>query len=98
MEKDEIIQRKETTLENFEKALSLEEQSERSTLMDEMRAEVVGLYDEIVGLLDKAEDLKNKNEKLVEANTALFTKIDYSKDNPETKKKKNEGLSLDNLI
>lgn len=98
MEKEQIQQRKTETMGNFEKALTLEEQAERSTLMDEMRAEVANLYDEVVTLIEQAQTLKEKNEKLVEANTELFTRVGYTKEDPKEKQKKSEGLSLDGII
>jgi hypothetical protein len=95
---DEITEKQTAMNEKFAKAVTIDEQAERSTFMDEMRAEVLDLYNDIARLTTKAEELQAKNAKLVEANSMLFSKVGYTKEDPTQKQKKADGLDLSGII
>ena len=98
MTNDEIMQKRDAMNEKFNEALTIEEQAERSTFMDEMRGEVISLYNDIAKLTTEAQALQEKNAKLVEANSELFTRVGYQKEDPKQKEKKSQGLDLDGLL
>lgn len=69
--------------EKFTEVLTVEDQAERSTMLNDMRAEVEKTFTELDNL--KAENMKlvEKNTSLTEANSKLFMQIgvETSKDN-----------------
>lgn len=98
MNKEEIETKRDEMNEKFNQALTIDEQAERSTFMDEMRGEVISLYNDIAKLTTEAEALQEKNKKLVEANSELFTRVGYTKENPQDKQKKAQGANIDKLL
>lgn len=98
MTNNEIYEKRDSMNEKFNQAVGIEEQAERSTFMDAMRAEVVELYNNIARLTTEAQELQEKNKKLVEANSELFTRVGYTKADPQEKEKSSQGVDLDKFL
>lgn len=76
MERDELR-------EKFTEVLTVEDQAERSTMLNDMRAEVEKTFTELDNLKAENTKLVEKNTSLTEANSKLFMQIgvETSKDN-----------------
>lgn len=72
MERDELRNK-------FTEVLTVEDQAERSTMLNDMRSEVEKNFKELDDLKAENEDLKNKNTSLTEANSKLFMQIGVEK-------------------
>lgn len=82
MERDELRQK-------FTDVLTIEDQAERSTMLNDIRSEIERTYKELDDLRSENDKLSEKNTSLTEANSKLFMQIgiESSKDGkPETKK------------
>ena len=82
MERDELR-------EKFTEVLTVEDQAERSTMLNDMRAEVEKTFTELDNLKADNTKLVEKNISLTEANSKLFMQIgvETSKDNkPKSQK------------
>lgn len=88
MERDELRNK-------FTEVLTVEGQAERSTMLNDMRAEVEKTFTELDNLKTLNESLVNKNNMLTEANSKLFMQIGIEK--PEVKKQQHKGLDLRKL-
>lgn len=78
MERDELRGK-------FTDVLSIEDQAERSTVLNDMRAEVEKTFEMIDTLTQENTTLKEKNESLTQANSKLFMQIGYEKSKDEKK-------------
>lgn len=76
MERDELRNK-------FTEVLTVEDQAERSTMLNDMRAEVEKTFTELDNLKAENTKLVEKNTSLTEANSKLFMQIgvETSKDN-----------------
>lgn len=72
MERDELRNK-------FTEVLTVEDQAERSTMLNDMRAEVEKTYKELDDLKAKNTKLTEKNTSLTEANSKLFMQIGVEK-------------------
>lgn len=88
MERDELRNK-------FTEVLTVEGQAERSTMLNDMRAEVEKTFTELDNLKALNESLVDKNNMLTEANSKLFMQIGIEK--PEDKKPQHKGLDLRKL-
>lgn len=88
MERDELRNK-------FTEVLTVEDQAERSTMLNDMRSEVEKTFTELDNLKTLNESLVNKNNMLTEANSKLFMQIGIEK--PEDKKPQRKGLDLRKL-
>lgn len=88
MERDEFRNK-------FTEVLTVEDQAERSTMLNDMRSEVEKTFTELDNLKKLNESLVNKNNMLTEANSKLFMQIGIEK--PEDKKPQHKGLDLRRL-
>ena len=82
MERDELRSK-------FTEVLTVEDQAERSTMLNDMRAEVEKTYTELDNLKAENTKLVEKNNSLTEANSKLFMQIGVESSGdgkPETKK------------
>ena len=79
----------------FTELLTVEDQAERSTMLNDMRSEVEKTFTELDNLKTLNESLVNKNNMLTEANSKLFMQIGIEK--PEDKKPQHKGLDLRKL-
>ena len=70
MERDELRNK-------FTEVLTVEDQAERSTMLNDMRSEVEKTFTELDNLKTLNESLVNKNNMLTEANSKLFINILY---------------------
>ncbi len=68
MERDELRNK-------FTELLTVEDQAERSTMLNDMRAEVEKNFKELDDLKDENTKLVEKNNSLTEANSKLFMQI-----------------------
>lgn len=70
----------------FSEVLTVDDQAKRSTLLNEMRAEVEKTFNELDNLKNLNESLVDKNNTLTEANSKLFMQIgtENSRDNNPT--------------
>ena len=59
----------------FTEVLTVEDQAERSTMLNDMRAEVEKTYKELADLKAENTKLAEKNTSLTEANSKLFMQI-----------------------
>ena len=92
MERDEF-----TTLLNS--ALSENEQSERSNILNELRSGVETLFSEKETLSNENEELKEKNKGLTEANSKLFLQVSIgSSENGKTETSKNNDFDLKKML
>ena len=89
MERDELR-------EKFTEVLTVEDQAERSTMLNDMRAEVEKTFTELDNLKADNTKLVEKNISLTEANSKLFMQIgvETSKD---TKPKSQKPMDLRKL-
>lgn len=88
MERDELRNK-------FTEVLTVEDQAERSTMLNDMRSEVEKTFTELDNLKTLNESLVDKNNMLTEANSKLFMQIGIEK--PENKKAQHKGLDLRKL-
>ena len=88
MERDELRNK-------FTEVLTVEDQAERSTMLNDMRSEVEKTFTELDNLKTLNESLVDKNNMLTEANSKLFMQIGIKK--PEDKKPQHKGLDLRKL-
>jgi regulator of replication initiation timing len=72
MERDEFRKK-------FTEVLTVEDQAERSTMLNDMRAEVEKTYKELDDLKAENTKLTEKNTSLTEANSKLFMQIGVEK-------------------
>lgn len=72
MERDELRSK-------FTELLTVEDQGKRSTILNDMRAEVEKTYTELDNLKSLNESLVDKNNTLTEANSKLFMQIGVEK-------------------
>lgn len=79
MERDELRNK-------FTEVLTVEDQAERSTMLNDMRSEVEKNFKELDELKAENEDLKNKNTSLTEANSKLFMQIGVEKSGDDKQK------------
>lgn len=63
----------------FSEVLTVEDQAKRSTLLNDMRAEVEKTFNELDNLKKLNESLVDKNSTLTEANSKLFMQIGTEK-------------------
>lgn len=63
----------------FTEVLTIEDQAERSTVLNDMRAEVEKTFTDLDNLKQENEKLVNKNSTLTEANSKLFMQIGVEK-------------------
>lgn len=70
----------------FTEVLTIEDQAERSTMLNDMRSEVEKTYKELDDLKVENEELKNKNTSLTEANSKLFMQIGVEKSGDDKQK------------
>ena len=89
MERDELRNK-------FTEVLTVEDQAERSTMLNDMRAEVEKTYKELDDLKVENEELKNKNTSLTEANSKLFMQIGVEKSGDD-KPKHSQPMDLRKL-
>lgn len=68
MERDELR-------EKFSEVLTVDDQGQRSTILNEMRAEVEKTFTDLDNLKALNESLVDKNNTLTEANSKLFMQI-----------------------
>lgn len=70
----------------FSEVLTVDDQAKRSTLLNDMRAEVEKTFNELDNLKKLNESLVDKNNTLTEANSKLFMQIgtENSKDDKPT--------------
>lgn len=88
MERDELRNK-------FTELLTVEDQAERSTMLNDMRSEVEKTFTELDNLKTLNESLVDKNNMLTEANSKLFMQIGVEK--PEDKKPQHKALDLRKL-
>lgn len=88
MERDELRNK-------FTEVLTVEDQAERSTILNDMRSEVEKTFTELDKLKLLNKSLVNKNNMLTAANSKLFVQIGVEK--PEDKKPQHKGLDLRKL-
>lgn len=79
----------------FTEVLTVDDQAERSTMLNEMRSEVEKTFTELDNLKTLNESLVDKNNMLTEANSKLFMQIGIEK--PEDNKPQHKGLDLRKL-
>lgn len=72
MERDELRNK-------FTEVLTVEDQAERSTMLNDMRAEVEKTFTELDNLKTENTKLTEKNTSLTEANSKLFMQIGVEK-------------------
>lgn len=72
MERDELRSK-------FTEVLTVEDQGQRSTILNEMRAEVEKTFTDLDNLKALNESLVDKNNTLTEANSKLFMQIGVEK-------------------
>jgi regulator of replication initiation timing len=89
MERDELRNK-------FTEVLTVEDQAERSTMLNDMRAEVEKTFTELDNLKAKNTELVEKNTSLTEANSKLFMQIGVDKSSGE-KPKHNAPMDLRKL-
>lgn len=65
--------------EKFSEVLTVDDQAKRSTLLNDMRAEVEKTFNELDDLKKLNESLVDKNNTLTEANSKLFMQIGTEK-------------------
>lgn len=88
MERDELRNK-------FTEVLTVEDQGQRSTILNEMRAEVEKNFTELDNLKALNESLVDKNNTLTEANSKLFMQIGVEKNKDD--KPKHKALDLRRL-
>ena len=80
----------------FTEVLTVEDQAERSTMLNDMRAEVEKTFKELDNLKAENTKLVEKNTSLTEANSKLFMQIGVEKSGAE-KAKHNAPMDLRKL-
>lgn len=88
MERDELRSK-------FTELLTVEDQAERSTMLNDMRAEVEKNYKELDKLKAENTKLTEKNTSLTEANSKLFMQIGVESSGGDKPKHKNPQNPLD---
>ena len=88
MERDELRSK-------FTEVLTVEDQGERSTILNDMRSEVEKTFTELDNLKALNESLVDKNNTLTEANSKLFMQIGVEK--PKDGKPAHKPLDLRRL-
>lgn len=88
MERDELRNK-------FTELLTVENQAERSTMLNDMRSAVEKTFTELDNLKTLNESLVDKNNMLTQANSKLFMQIGIEK--PDDKKPQHKGLDLRKL-
>lgn len=89
MERDELR-------EKFTEVLTVEDQAERSTMLNDMRAEIEKTYKKLDDLKAENTKLVEKNTSLTEANSKLFMQIGVEKSG-DGKPKHKEPMDLRKL-
>lgn len=89
MERDELR-------EKFTEVLTVEDQAKRSTMLNDMRAEVEKAYKKLDDLKAENTKLVEKNTSLTEANSKLFMQIGVEKSG-DGKPKHKEPMDLRKL-
>lgn len=79
----------------FSEVLTVDDQGKRSTLLNDMRAEVEKTFNELDDLKKLNESLVDKNNTLTEANSKLFMQI--GTENSQDDKPTHEQLDLRKL-
>lgn len=79
MERDELRNK-------FTEVLTVKDQAERSTMLNDMRSEVEKTFTELDNLKTLNESLADKNNMLTEANSKLFMQIGVEKSGGEKQK------------
>lgn len=79
----------------FSEVLTVDDQAKRSTLLNDMRAEVEKTFTELDELKKLNESLVDKNNTLTEANSKLFMQI--GTENSQNNKPKHTTLDLRKL-
>lgn len=79
----------------FTEVLTIDDQAERSTVLNDMRAEVEKTFTELDNLKAENESLTSKNTTLTEANSKLFMQIGIEK--PKDDKPVHKPLDLRKL-
>lgn len=82
MERDELRNK-------FTEVLTVEDQAERSTMLNDMRSEVEKTFTELDNLKRLNESLSDKNNMLTEANSKLFMQIGVESSGDNKPKHKN---------
>lgn len=82
MERDELRSK-------FTEVLTVEDQAERSTMLNDMRSEFEKTFTELDNLKTLNESLVNKNNMLTEANSKLFMQIGVESSGDDKPKHKN---------
>lgn len=82
MERDELRNK-------FTEVLTVEDQAERSTMLNDMRSEVEKTFTELDNLKTLNESLVDKNNMLTEANSKLFMQIGVESSGDNKPKHKN---------
>ena len=77
----------------FTELLTVEDQAQRSTMLNDMRSEVEKTFTELDNLKTLNESLVDKNTALTEANSKLFMQIEK----PKNDKPQHKGLDLRGL-
>lgn len=80
----------------FAEVLTIEDQAERSTMLNDMRSEVEKTYKELEDLKAENTKLTEKNSSLTEANSKLFMQIGVEKSG-DNKPKHEEPMDLRKL-
>lgn len=88
MERDELRSK-------FTEVLTVDDQGQRSTILNEMRTEIERTFTELDNLRTLNENLVDKNNTLTEANSKLFMQIGVEK--PKDNKPAHEALDLRRL-
>lgn len=81
MERDELR-------EKFTEVLTVEDQAERSTILNDMRTEVEKTFTELDNLKTENTKLAEKNTSLTEANSKLFMQIGVESSGDDKPKQK----------
>lgn len=79
----------------FTEVLTVDDQAQRSTILNDMRAEVEKTFTELDNLKTLNESLVDKNNTLTEANSKLFMQIGVEK--PKDDKPVHKALDLRRL-
>lgn len=83
--------------QKFNDVFTLEDQAQRSTMLNEMRSEVENIYNEVDTLRKQNEELVEKNTSLTEANSKLFMQIGYEKSKDSKPNTRKQEIDLKRL-
>ena len=83
--------------QKFNDVFTLEDQAQRSTMLNEMRSEVENIYNEVDTLRKQNEELVEKNTSLTEANSKLFMQIGYEKSKDSNQNTRKQEIDLKRL-